>query len=176
MDELKHSRQQDALKPDPCPFCNGAAKLCVLPDSEGYRGWLAVSCTVCGGTYLHVEEVLDRETLEDFSLEDQAAAVAGWNRRSRPPRVIEPEFVFGYPVRDIIVFADICRRNEIAEKDLRRFVMNADAAFRSGFDEVERTIKEQMADYLARGNLDEGFTVEVGFRGGKAPPKEDSHG
>lgn len=176
MDELNQSKQQDALKPDPCPFCNGTAKLCVIPDSEGYRGWLAVSCTACGGTYLHVEEVLDRETLEDFSLEDQAAAVAGWNRRSRPPKAIEPEFVYGYPVRDVVVFAEICRCCGITKKDLHGFVMNAEAAYRAGFREVERTINKSLQDFYSRGILDGGCAVKVGFRGGKIPPKEGSHG
>lgn len=66
-----------------CPFCgSNEAKIVVLPDSEGYRGQIAVVCA-CGGAFLGDEELLDTETLADFSADQARAVATGWNKREK---------------------------------------------------------------------------------------------
>ena len=66
-----------------CPFCgSNAAKIVVLPDSEGYRGQIAVVCA-CGGAFLGDEKLLDTETLADFSEDQARAVITGWNKREK---------------------------------------------------------------------------------------------
>lgn len=66
-----------------CPFCgSNEAKIVVLEDSEGYRGQIAVVCA-CGGAFLGDEELLDTETLADFSADQARAVVTGWNKREK---------------------------------------------------------------------------------------------
>ena len=44
----------------------------------------------------------------------------------------------GYPVRDLIVFAEACRQAGVEEKDLHLFVVSADGAFRFAAAEFDR--------------------------------------
>lgn len=39
------------------------------------------------------------------------------------------EKVCGYPIKDLVVFAIACREQDISEKDLRGFVLNAEQAY-----------------------------------------------
>ena len=57
----------------------------------------------------------------------------------------------GYPVRDLIVFAEACRRAGVEEKNLRLFVASADGAYRFAAEEFDRLCRKSFEDFILKG-------------------------
>ena len=57
----------------------------------------------------------------------------------------------GYPVRDLIVFAEACRRAGVEEKDLRLFVASADGAYRFAAEEFDQLCRKSFEDFILKG-------------------------
>ena len=57
----------------------------------------------------------------------------------------------GYPLRDLIVFAEACRQAGVEERDLHLFVVSADSAIRFGAEEFDRLCKKAFEDFILKG-------------------------
>lgn len=72
-----------------------------------------------------------------------------------------PETVYGYPTRELVFFALMCRRHEISEKDLHDFCLGAENGWRCGYDDLLRTLKIGIASEMKNGNVKASATGEI---------------
>lgn len=56
----------------------------------------------------------------------------------------------GYGVKDLILFADMCKRNDVREADLKQAAWNLELAVRAYAHEREEIIKNTMNEIVAR--------------------------
>ena len=59
------------------------------------------------------------------------------------PQTTDEQTVYGYPVKEIILFANMCRRHGITEKDLLDFCRGAVNGWECGYDDFCR-VQENM--------------------------------
>lgn len=58
--------------------------------------------------------------------------------------------IYGYRLRDLILFADMCKRNDVQESDLKQAAWNLELAVRAYAIEREEIIKNTMDEIVAR--------------------------
>ena len=56
------------------------------------------------------------------------------------------ETIYGYPVKDLILFAYACRKQHITEEELHDFVTSSSAAFNFGYEELHRAAAKAMSN------------------------------
>ena len=54
------------------------------------------------------------------------------------------ETIYGYPVKELIVFAGACKEANITKEELHDFVTNSLAAFNFGYEELHRAAAKAM--------------------------------
>lgn len=69
-------------------------------------------------------------------------------------RVIDSEeinktTIFGYPLRDLLVFASACREKGISEKDLRDFCTGVENGYFFGVEEARRAVETNLERTLS---------------------------
>lgn len=57
--------------------------------------------------------------------------------------------IYGYPFKEVIVFADACRKNNISEGDMREFCLNAEAAWLYVIDKASEQIDIELKKRLS---------------------------
>ncbi len=62
--------------------------------------------------------------------------------------------LYGYDLKNLIIFADAVRKKEITESEIEDFVRNARAAWEYAWEEFQRTQKEAL-DSIMRGDRHE---------------------
>lgn len=58
--------------------------------------------------------------------------------------------VYDYTVRDLILFAEMCKRNDVRESDLKKAAWNLELAVRAVMNEREEIIKNTMDEIAMR--------------------------
>lgn len=58
--------------------------------------------------------------------------------------------VYGYTVRDLILFADMCKRNDVREADLKKAAWNLELAVRAVMNERQEIVKNTMDEITMR--------------------------
>lgn len=53
---------------------------------------------------------------------------------------MENKTIYGYPIEDLIIFAQICRRNGVTEEQLRDYKLTFETAFKMLKEELEEKI------------------------------------
>lgn len=53
---------------------------------------------------------------------------------------MEYKTVYGYPIEDLIIFAQICRKNGVTEEQLRDYKLTFEIAFKMLKEELEEKI------------------------------------
>ena len=53
---------------------------------------------------------------------------------------MEYKTVYGYPIEDLIIFAQICRKNGVTEEQLRDYKLTFETAFKMLKEELEEKI------------------------------------
>ena len=53
---------------------------------------------------------------------------------------MEYKTVYGYPIEDLIIFAQICRKNGVTEEQLRDYKLTFETAFKILKEELEEKI------------------------------------
>ena len=53
---------------------------------------------------------------------------------------MEYKTVYGYPIEDLIIFAQICRKNGVTEEQLRDYKLTLETAFKILKEELEEKI------------------------------------
>lgn len=53
---------------------------------------------------------------------------------------MEYKTVYGYPIEDLIIFAQICRKNRVTEEQLRDYKLTLEAAFKILKEELEEKL------------------------------------
>ena len=66
------------------------------------------------------------------------------NRSNPMPQSPGDETIYGYPIRDLVIFADACRVAGVGPKELKEFVGNVEAAY----DVVSKAMDEHLARCL----------------------------
>ena len=77
------------------------------------------------------------------------------------------ETVCGYSVKELVFFAEMCRRHEISEKDLHDFCLGAENGWRCGYDDFIRTMKNSIRSEFKNGSIKVTATGKIpcGFLG-----------
>lgn len=57
--------------------------------------------------------------------------------------------VYGYPVRELIFFAQMCRRHGITEDELHGYCVSAEQGYRAGADDFHRVFAESLEQALS---------------------------
>lgn len=57
---------------------------------------------------------------------------------------------YGYPIEDLVIFAQLMRQQHIEVKDLRRFINTADMAARAGFDYALYNARDEIERFTER--------------------------
>lgn len=82
------------------------------------------------------------------------------NRYENVLTIPEPgRSVYGYPLNELLCFAQMCRRHEIEEKDLHDFCVGVENGFRCGVDDWNRVQNNMIQKMMERFNTE--------------PPKEE---
>ena len=63
---------------------------------------------------------------------------------------IERFKIYDYTVRDLILFADMCKRNDVQEADLKQAAWNLELAVRAWENEREEIVKNTMEEITMR--------------------------
>lgn len=58
--------------------------------------------------------------------------------------------IYGYKVRDLILFADMCKRNDVREADLKQAAWNLELAVRAVMNERQEIVKNTMNEITMR--------------------------
>lgn len=58
--------------------------------------------------------------------------------------------VCGYPVNELVAFAELCRRHGITEDDLHDFCTNAVRGYEAGWNDFQVVVKNMTGDVIAR--------------------------
>jgi hypothetical protein len=58
--------------------------------------------------------------------------------------------IYDYTVRDLILFADMCKRNDVKESDLKQAAWNLELAARAVMNERSEMIKNEMGNIVMR--------------------------
>lgn len=58
------------------------------------------------------------------------------------------ETIYGYPIRDLVVFADACRVAGVGPKELKDFVGNVEATYDAVVKAMDEHLARCMEDYL----------------------------
>ena len=58
--------------------------------------------------------------------------------------------IYGYKVRDLILFADMCKRNDVQEADLKQAAWNLELAVRAVMNERQEIIDNEMKQITMR--------------------------
>ena len=78
------------------------------------------------------------------TMRDAAAAIedlqAELNRRT----------IYGYPVEKLIMFAEMCKRNDVQEHDLKQAALNLELAVRAVMNERQEIIKKAAGEITMR--------------------------
>lgn len=53
---------------------------------------------------------------------------------------MEYKTVYGYPIEDLIIFAQICRKNGVTEEQLRDYKLTFETAFKMIKEELEEKV------------------------------------
>ena len=56
--------------------------------------------------------------------------------------------IYGYPAKDLVIFAEMCRRHGITEQELRDYCLNVEQGYTHGWEEQNREAKEQLQRML----------------------------
>lgn len=72
------------------------------------------------------------------------------NTTYNPPMPQSPgyETIYGYPIRDLVVFADACRVAGVGPKELKDFVGNVEATYDAVVKAMDEHLARFMKDYL----------------------------
>ena len=62
------------------------------------------------------------------------------------------ETIYGYPVKDLILFACACREQHITKEELRSFVGNALAGFSFGYKDIRNAFTSSMCEIFEENN------------------------
>ena len=63
---------------------------------------------------------------------------------------IENYKIYGYRVRDLILFADMCKRNDVQEADLKQAAWNLELAVRAVMNERQEIVKNTVDEFTIR--------------------------
>lgn len=58
--------------------------------------------------------------------------------------------IYGYTLRDLILFADLCKRNDVRETDLKQAAWNLELAARAVMNERQEIVKNTMDEITMR--------------------------
>jgi Glu-tRNA(Gln) amidotransferase subunit E-like FAD-binding protein len=58
--------------------------------------------------------------------------------------------IYGYTVKDLILFADMCKRNDVCEEDLKQAAWNLELAVRAVMNERAEIVKNTMDEISMR--------------------------
>ena len=58
--------------------------------------------------------------------------------------------IYGYTVKDVILFADMCKRNDVREADLKQAAWNLELAVRAVMNERQEIVKNTMDEISMR--------------------------
>ena len=73
------------------------------------------------------------------------------NRYKNTLTIPEPgQTVYGYPLNELLCFAQMCRRHGIEEKDLHDFCLGVENGFRCGVDDWNRVQENMIRSFLER--------------------------
>ena len=62
---------------------------------------------------------------------------------------LEHTTVCGYPFKELMVFADACRKYNVSESDMREFCVNAESAWNYIMDKMNEQMKKQVERMLS---------------------------
>ena len=60
--------------------------------------------------------------------------------------------IYGYDVKELIFFAEMCKRHNITEKDLHDFCLSAENGWQCGWDDFNRTQNKIIQEAMERFN------------------------
>ena len=83
------------------------------------------------------------------------------------------EKVYGYPINELVAFANLCRRHGITEDDLHDFCTNAVRGYEAGWNDFHVVVKNITGEIIARfggGDVDALCTETAPEDSGGVPP------
>ena len=89
--------------------------------------------------------LIDADKLEETM--DDRYSLGEIGRRERD----DDSMVYGYKVKDVIVFAQACRKAGISDDEMRQFALNCQNAYNAVIDEANRAIKIVLKDFGTNG-------------------------
>lgn len=101
----------------------------------------------------HIREVpltLLRDAAD--ALEAAEKRIAELEAQLRDGTISNPERfkIYGYTVKDLILFADMCNRNDVREADLKQAAWNLELAVRAVMNERQEIVKNTMDEITMR--------------------------
>ena len=91
---------------------------------------------------------------DDWSYEHEARDMAIEALKRDDPEVefqkrLEHTTVCGYPFKELMVFADACRKYNVSESDMHEFCLNAESALQYIMDKMHEQMDKQMERMLS---------------------------
>ena len=122
-----------------------AELIAALKDAEGYLIYVAPNC------YASCEAIKAIRAAAD-ALEADEQRIAELEDDLRNSTISNPERfkIYGYTVRDLILFADMCKRNDVRETDLKQAAWNLELAVRAVMNERQEIVKNTMDEITMR--------------------------
>ena len=121
-------------------------------EHEGCDYYIAKDCPrestwVCGAD---CEQILMQDAAD--ALEAAEKRIARLEDDLRNSTISNPERfkIYGYTLKDLLLFADMCKRNDVREADLKNAAWNLELAVRAYALEREEIIKNTMDEIVAR--------------------------
>lgn len=112
----------------------------------GKGGDIAERCLPCG--YYDQEPWCESALMNDAAdaLEAAENRIAELEDDLRNSTISNPERfkIYGYTVKDLLLFADMCKRNDVREADLKQAAWNLELAVRAVMNERQEIVKNTM--------------------------------
>ena len=119
---------------------------------EGCDYYIAKDCPredtwVCGAD---CEQILMRDAAD--ALEAAGKRIMELEDDLRNSTISNPERfkIYGYKAKDLILFADMCKRNDVREADLKQAAWNLELAVRAVMNERQEIVKNTMDEITMR--------------------------
>lgn len=114
-----------------------------LKDAELYLGYVAPRC------YASIEtEKAIRAAADALGAADKRIAELEDDLRNGTISNPERFKIHNYAVKDLILFAEMCKRNDVQESDLKQAAWNLELAVRAVMNERQEIVKNMVDDML----------------------------
>ena len=107
----------------PCPFCGRMPTVEQCLENE---------------YFVHCECGINQDKL----YHQQCDAVNAWNNRTF--HIADDMEIFGYPIKDLVLFAEACRKKGIDETELKWFCTEMKTAYQMIADEFKKSLGDSL--------------------------------